>query len=1303
MKKIMAQCRPVLDWIQRIVICVFSTLGYADRRQPFNFKEVDMSPDNGGTSQIEGFDPRMIYGEGVGVESADLLVGVDTDSVVARVAACSFCVSVFMNSAGAPIFKGVTVITPPGGLWEKSDDELLRLVKDGLRVLSGSTPNDSLDEYISERIVIARCTSLDSAELIQTLEAQSERLIIIPHADAYRHLNAVEPIYEGRTSARLPADKWVPHLAAWADQYLRTIEETGNYLLLLTEQSSQIDEKHRARLEAVERLYPGYFKTSYTDEIQTIFTENAARWCSLASSNRMDEVLREIEDLDIPDVGVKHQLKIQTLARSSYRHDMMLALRSYLDSGLEIPGEMAAKFGRSAARAGDLKLAKDLVAHGLHAVTDQTLLEVLLIEVGDLGDHDLQLSVYHRLKTLFPKSPQLTSFRESLLISLSMAPENSNSISTLSQIELSGFEADLTRLIGSSSSLELDEFLLAPNIKPRQRDLAHLCFAAYASKRGNYEDAIRFAIGVSNPGPLDDRACWLVISAVRQLFLKEGAQDLVDRLEEPFSYIRRFIATHPSPPHMREEFSHLFSADVSASLGMPLAGSQVLTLIQEFIPLAPKQEHDDEPIASMDECEAFLKRVSTWEQKMGGFDVSHTRIPTNVIAENPQALLNRICFIINNMPDNSDNEYLEYVEHLSFIACALARDVPNTEADINALRMVAGYLATAGQAQRARDRAELILDIAGESNSKRRAAWTAFADIYQRVHNPVVALVGLALAFELRQIRSPSQSWLELYVLFRTLRDAGLYSYALDLLNNLKELTLLVDEPEGNLERIKTMELNLRLMYRESRDEATLIQLVQEAEEHCRHILQNDRQCEVQPAIAALAQAIALLEHHGGTPSAEAKLLLETALGNLDPHRSSYLTAMTANNPSFQQILLLNRNITSTRNAEDIPRDLKAAELSIRRFLRAPNGAIPVDTAAATIELLADQGLDTSEGVRELDGKWPLEYARQIIPDDGAVLMMALDADGMLASLTIDHNQTAFARQDELEAPFKEALSAWSKKYPLEYGYIDRDAGNNEIYLSMGQLAVPLPESRRLIVIAEPALQQIPINIALINGEFVGRGCAIGYVPSLTWLEAKRRQPRSTDSRRVAWVSEATGRGMEVLGQILMRTEYPLREHDFEIDTSPNLPANLKGAKMAVVGAHGSLTSDDKYFHRISDEGTLTISPATLARALSGTELAIIFICSGGRTDKHPLDNTAVGLPKHLLSAGCRAVIASPWPLAAIPTGTWLESFLEGWDGGLSVLDATLQANQAVEQAYGNVPQYSWAMTVYGDALLKKE
>lgn len=68
-----------------------------------------------------------------------------------------------------------------------------------------------------------------------------------------------------------------------------------------------------------------------------------------------------------------------------------------------------------------------------------------------------------------------------------------------------------------------------------------------------------------------------------------------------------------------------------------------------------------------------------------------------------------------------------------------------------------------------------------------------------------------------------------------------------------------------------------------------------------------------------------------------------------------------------------------------------------------------------------------------------------------------------------------------------------------------------------------------------------------------------------------------------------------------------------------------------------------------------------------------------------------------------RPKVGTPWPLAALMTGAWLRPFLEAWDSGLSVVEATFQANLVVERDYGSVPQYSWAMTVHGDFSLTKD
>lgn len=207
----------------------------------------------------------------------------------------------------------------------------------------------------------------------------------------------------------------------------------------------------------------------------------------------------------------------------------------------------------------------------------------------------------------------------------------------------------------------------------------------------------------------------------------------------------------------------------------------------------------------------------------------------------------------------------------------------------------------------------------------------------------------------------------------------------------------------------------------------------------------------------------------------------------------------------------------------------------------------------------------------------------------------------------------------------------------------------------------------------------------------------------MTWLEAAKATPAKHDGRRLAWISASDNpEAVGTLETILSRLQPTLDNFGFQTDTSRRIPKNLSGAQMVVVTAHGGLTTERRYIHKISDEGSLVESPLLLARALKNVEVVILFVCSGGRMDRHPLANTTVGLPKLLLDRGCRAIIASPWPLAALVTYRWLEDFMKAWEAGDTLLSATFKGNQAVQLALGDPPQYGLAMTVYGDVSLRK-
>ena len=133
----------------------------------------------------------------------------------------------------------------------------------------------------------------------------------------------------------------------------------------------------------------------------------------------------------------------------------------------------------------------------------------------------------------------------------------------------------------------------------------------------------------------------------------------------------------------------------------------------------------------------------------------------------------------------------------------------------------------------------------------------------------------------------------------------------------------------------------------------------------------------------------------------------------------------------------------------------------------------------------------------------------------------------------------------------------------------------------------------------------------------------------------------------------------------------------YAVDTSTEIPLSLAGRELAIVAAHGGIVPEGRFFQVVADDADMKISTGcALARPFATLALVVLFVCSAGRFDKHPMANTTVGLTKQLLDEGCSTVIASPWPLNASVPANWLPAFLKGWSSGLPVIDATFEANQ---------------------------
>jgi len=109
-----------------------------------------------------------------------------------------------------------------------------------------------------------------------------------------------------------------------------------------------------------------------------------------------------------------------------------------------------------------------------------------------------------------------------------------------------------------------------------------------------------------------------------------------------------------------------------------------------------------------------------------------------------------------------------------------------------------------------------------------------------------------------------------------------------------------------------------------------------------------------------------------------------------------------------------------------------------------------------------------------------------------------------------------------------------------------------------------------------------------------------------------------------------------------------------------------------------------------------------LASTVRGSNVVVLFMCSGGRVDSHPHAQTTVGLVKQLFDHGCSTVIACPWPLDARVAANWAPVFLQRWNEGATAAEASFHANRHIANVFAGKLVDCLAMNVYGDPFRTK-
>ncbi|VWD15371.1 hypothetical protein BLA39750_03515 [Burkholderia lata] len=1251
--------------------------------------------------RLPGFNPFDLYKDGTSPQpgEVDLIVGGSTDQVVGRVAA--FMWMAVRNSEGNFPFLGITVIAPPQLVWDRSNADILNLILKALDDLRNPADDDEVSR-LRGLLSVVRCEHLELAEVLGALEATGEqRLVLIPMASTYRDQNVQSrqsPL--GKTGVLIAEDRWVPNVARLASRCIEVARSAENTVVFEVPDSPPARDSNRKMLNDIEGLYPSFLILEGESDPGATILNEANRWVAMAVSGRLQDALDEVDAAEISP-SYKSQLRIQLVDRCEDNRLKAQVIKQELAIGTSIPPELAARFGRIALRAGDFQTAERLLEQGIPHVTDCGLLEGVLISCTELGSPDLVQRAFERLAALFPDSELLRTNRELRLMQSCQIVQGDGEQRS-SRAGFTDLENYLADNLSTQGPVVYEEILETVATRwAGGNELAAICCAIHAQTRNESVSALKLGLAAIESKHYERQATSILLSVMRRMMLlDEIPQESLELYKAPLRQVIAYLASHPSDAHMRAALAKVLSVESCGAIGLPIIASLTLDFVKEGFQLAPKTEMTASEVED-DDAITFFEQALSYLETLPAVEIGVTSLPADLVGDNPQGLVNFLTRMIHHGGNRrGEDTDLNLLEKCTWLICLLMTSATGGGEDLDALRLLAGRYWLDGQSQRARDIAEQILEVAGHGQNRRRLAWSSFSDIYQRAHSPIDALVGISCAFACKAEVSAADIWHEVYTLHRVVRDLGLHNIAADLIPVCRELLERCSLGDEARRRLETMELGLRVSASRENDVQVLSRLVADSTNHCKDVI--DAGGELMPAASLLAQSAGLLERAGGQLSPTTSEVLNAAFEGVGTRSAAFLRAMSAATPSIDEVVSLHNRLDIARNAQDVTGDTISVVMTARRFLNDVHRPLVPEEAAVAIELLADRAINTPEGARILDKQWVGDYVRDLSKKGLAVLMLGLNENGELVCVSANDGRLDVRHSCDGNHSFARRVAKWSANYPYQYGFIDREDGNNEFYLSMGDLEIAVPSSQNILIISEPVLQQIPVNLVLEEGEFSGRTRSIGYAPSLTWFEAARRNPSKHDGRRLAWISASEDLNkVGTLEMILERLRSTFEAHRFDIDTRRQIPKNFLGAQMAVITAHGGLTTEKRFIHRISDEEVLAESPEALARALAGVEMVILFVCSGGRSDRHPLGNTTVGLPKMLLDRGCRTVIASPWPLAAVVTGPWLEEFMVAWDAGETAAGATFRANCAVCRRLGDPPQYSLAMAVHGDMLLR--
>jgi len=1231
----------------------------------------------------------------------------DSPDIVARTAAFCFlmCQSTFQDGTGG--VRKVMVIGPPSDSGVGLDpNELQESLKETVEAkFARSLTPPEIDRL--QRFVQFRTTANLWQESVETLLSSAEKsiAIIVVRAALYRSADP-DRIPIQATAPMLPEDIWVRHLYKLALDCSRYSQEKQSYILLDTGQPPPAKTSNKEALASIPKI--GIFSWLRDQEPARFVAERIEAWMALVRDGQVGSAFKDIDDLPASMDQYKSFLKVQLIEAVAPGNELMKIIMSDERMMQADDPQAQLRIAKIAQRSHEYGFASSMVRRSLPELTHEGDLALAAELVYDLSEEDLIDQAIGRLDSLFPGSDFAADYRLRIFLHrrmfsevfsvgaealMKVAPERKFFFQTIAaSLVCDGF-IDYTPLLGAIRQAT-----------PQLVGWAITLCAKDALARGHNAQAVSVLLAAKELP--QSSLVRTLIRAVRARLLERapGGSNLTisdAELMTPIEVVIDYLALNPQDGEVRLLLTDLVSVETAGTKGLAVivaiaAKRAQRTIVDTTLQKTPKVLDEDQSEKEMES----IKRIFEWVSAESPIMLGQAKLPACLMDVPADDLLEIARYSLRSNEDLRKEEESKAFDGLLLVACLLAPHSSEPNEDMDLIRYAGARYRAANKAQKSRNLAEQALQLTREDVLRRRLAWLTFSDIYLRSLSTIEAVIGFACAVTNTSPVSPEQVFQEGYLQLRILRDLRLIEGAYELLDFLKGLCNDIGLGKRHQQRLKTVDFQLIAKdpwTRLDSDPDRLLRLTEELGEHCQEL--EDTGEESAPAIAMLAHFLNLAKTYGLQIDPATQEILSSRMAAIPAATAALLDALDPHTSTADQLLALGKTLEASINAEDVALDIRHVAIAARRFLDSElDGNNPAPTSFA-IECLSDQsvkpslvGTDQSLFTSvEVTAERALEMSRL-----GATLMqIGVSETGQLVRVSSCSGATEPIVREPLDIFSQEKFRKWTTRYP--YGYAKENDPMNLFYSTLTGIGLSSAPSAPTVLVLDNSLHQMPPNLMMAGDHFSGSQQPMAMSPSVSWLWGARSVSTNL-GKRLAWISTEQGDGRDAaLATVAERAKECFEVYGFTANHSATIPEDMNDCEIAVVAAHGGVLPEGRYIQRVSDDARLAIYPQTLATALKGTSVVILFICSGGRFDSNPDAEASVGLVHQLLDAGCLTVIASPWPLDTRVPSHWLTEFMKWWSKGRPVIEANFRANQYVRTQMGDSPRDCLAMNVFGD------